>query len=174
MKFQGSDGTIAHEGRIVAGPRTRRGPGAPTTVNRDVLLQAIADSTYAEVIESVFDQFEAEGCDFGFGAGGTSFRVIVPDHTTPLSVGWLFPPGGGHYHGMKDLTLGVDTKAFEKVEGSKGPLRQYLEAVASLGGEEKTPGSIQAWSFTPETALEQHEQILDAIHGLLRELTIRD
>jgi hypothetical protein len=89
-----ADKISAFESRTVLKPAPPRTGSAGVTVNEVQFLEQIGDDAYREALREFLDFCHGLGLRFSWGTAGTSIRVPIPNRKNPLSVAWLFPPGG--------------------------------------------------------------------------------
>lgn len=95
VRFSG-EGYGAFEARFVAGA----GPSSTSTANSkaslagiDDFVESVADDEYRHVLQDFFEAFaKIDDLTVFWGTTGCSLRVAIPGRS-PLSVGWMFPPG---------------------------------------------------------------------------------
>ncbi len=167
----------AFEARFVAGAETTKGTaGAARSAlaGVDELLASVTDDAYRHHLLDIFDGLAAvAGLTVFWGTTGCSLRVPVPDRT-PLSIGWIFPPGPPRWMGLTDVTLGWYEDANGLVVGERGrnALDAYLARLRGLpGGIKPKPAAIRGCTFPPAAvvanATELQDSVREVVLGLL-------
>lgn len=167
VRFAGG-GREAFEARVVAAAEapTSRPQAKAALAGVDGLVAAITNDEYRHALIDFFEGLAGvDGLAVFWGTSGCSLRVPVPGRS-PLSVGWIFPPGAPSWMGLTDVTLGWD-------EGSQGLVlapnhRDALEAYrASLtqiaGGVAPKSPLIQGRVLAPPAVVAHGPQALAAV-----------
>lgn len=171
IRFAGA-GHAAFEARFVAGAQPAKGlPAARKNglAGVEELLAVIIDDDYRHHLRDLFAGLAAiEGLTVFWGTAGCSLRVAVPDRS-PLSIGWLFPPGPPRWMGLTDLTLGwyEDATGLVITDPGRAALDTYLSTLGALHGATKPkPGAIQGWTFAPAAVVTNAAELERAIRTL--------
>lgn len=165
VRFNG-DGLDAFETRVVLKPSSSPNRVSPANaVNETQLIESISDETYADAVRELFQVARASGLRFHWGSIGVSIRVPVPDHTEPVSIAWLFPPGRSGWSGFTDLTLGFDRSQAKRSPSSQPALAKYVEAVSliSVGEVEHRGVEKEGFHFSPAAVVSSLSEIREAI-----------
>lgn len=164
VRFE-NDVTEAFETRTVLQPPPASShPSVASVVNEAQLLETFADDDYAAAVRELLQLARASGFRFSWGTVGVSIRVPVPDHSEPVSVAWLFPPGRSGWSGFRDLTLGFDRTQAARSPGSMAALQQYLTAVCAIPlGEPAKSATADGAHFSPAATVESLPAIRDAL-----------
>lgn len=108
VKFVGQDGLTAYEGRVHATGQ-KSSSAATKSANLsgvDEFVERLADEDIRKAVSEFLRQVSGiPGMRLFWGVKGCSFRATVPGRS-PISIGWLFPPGEPGFMGLTDLTLG--------------------------------------------------------------------
>jgi len=166
----------AFEARFVEGAAPAKG-GSWTAKNAlagvSALLSSVTDDDYRHALTDLFDGLATmSGLTVFWGTSGCSLRVAVPDRS-PLSVGWIFPPGPPRWMGLTDVTLGWYEDANGLVLSQSGwdALQDYATRLGSLPGAVKPkPESIRGYTFAPESVVANAAEIEDAVRAVVTEL----
>lgn len=155
VRFSGQAGHGAFEARFVAGAERLRGVSSTAKTalaGVEDFLGGVADDEYRHALGDFFDALVSiEGLTIYWGTRGASLRVAVPGRS-PLSIGWLFPPGPPGWMGLSDVTLGwyEDANGLELIPSGRSALQDYLAALRSApGGQKPRAGAIHGLSFPP-------------------------
>jgi hypothetical protein len=108
VRFSG-EGYGAFEARFVAGAgptSTSAASSKASLAGIDDFVDLVTDDDYRHVLQDLFEAFaKIDDLTVFWGTTGCSLRVAIPSRS-PLSVGWLFPPGPQRWMGLTDVTLG--------------------------------------------------------------------
>jgi len=160
----------AFESRTVLRPsvrvRTKQG-----VIDGGAFLERVADPTYRQALEELFDTCRGLGLRFEWGIQGTSIRIPVPDRTEPLSVAWVFPPGVSGWMGLKDVTLGYDTGSAKGTPSVQPALDRYLVKVQQLTGVPAIAAkAIRGYRISPEQLVTLQAEVAEILAGLARDV----
>lgn len=106
------------------------------------------------------------------GTTGCSLRVAIPGRS-PLSVGWLFPPGPQRWMGLTDVTLGWydDANGLAVPSGGQEALNAYRTPVEALAGDvPPKSASIRGRTFPPAAVIQNADQMVEAVRDVARAL----
>jgi hypothetical protein len=168
VRFSG-EGYGAFEARFVAGAgpsSTPAGSSKASLAGIEDFVELVADDDYRHVLQDLFEAFaKIDDLTVFWGTTGCSLRVAIPGRS-PLSVGWLFPPGPQRWMGLTDVTLGwyLDTNGLAVSPGGQEALNTYRAQIETLpGGAPPKSGSIQGRTFPPAAVMQHADQIVDAV-----------
>ncbi|MGI8869306.1 MAG: hypothetical protein ACR2F6_10775, partial [Mycobacteriales bacterium] len=85
----------------------------------------------------------------------------------PLSVGWTFLEGA-QWYSAQHLTLGVDPASLHGTPSVADAVTEYVKNVGDIAGAAKTPGKLNAFTFTPAVVPSAREAIIAAIEKLVQ------
>jgi len=175
VRFSG-DGYDAFEARFVAGAGPSPTSAASSKVSLagiDDFVESVADDDYRHVLQDFLEALaKVDDLTVFWGTTGCSLRVAIPGRS-PLSVGWLFPPGPQRWMGLTDVTLGW----YEAANGLTLPLggqealtayRARVEALA--GGAPPKSASIRGRTFPPVAMMQRADQMVEAVRDVARAL----
>lgn len=118
------------------------------------------------MLQDLFEAFaKIDDLTVFWGTTGCSLRVAIPGRS-PLSDGWLFPPGPQRWMGLTDVTLGwyEDANGLALPPGGQNALNTYRAGVETLsGGASPKSVSIRGRTFPPAAVMQHAEQIIDAV-----------
>jgi hypothetical protein len=176
VRFDG-DGYAAFEARFVAGAEPTRGvsPAAKSTLaGVDALLDSITDNAYRYHLLDFFQGLATiDGLTVVWGTTGCSLRVAIPNRS-PLSIGWVFPPGPPRWMGLTDVTLGwyEDANGLVISDSGRAALAAYLQALGSLATASKPKsGAIRGYTFVPTDIVAKTPELIEAVHVVVFALT---
>lgn len=175
VRFSG-EGYGAFEARSVAGA----GPTSTSTASSkaslagvDEFVEAVTDDDYRHVLQDLFEAFaKIDGLTVFWGTTGCSLRVAIPGRS-PLSVGWLFPPGPQRWMGLTDVTLGwyEDANGLALPAAALDALNTYREAVEALnGGVAPKSASIRGRTFPPAAVMQHADQMAEVVRDVAQAL----
>jgi hypothetical protein len=108
-----------------------------------------------------------------WGTTGCSLRVAIPNRS-PLSVGWVFPPGPPRWMGLTDVTLGFyeDSNGLQLSPAGHAALAAFIKKLEGLPGSvQPKPGAIRGRAFSPSAVTTNLVEIEDAIRAVSSDLT---
>lgn len=161
-----ADGIEAFESRTFVKPRSGSGPGTTSgkSITEQRFLDAVADPAYRDLLADFIEFLKGLGLPLHWGAAGFSFKVKPPDGGTPLSIGWLFPPGAWGWMSLTDLNFGFDPSSADSKPLLRPALDRYLDELRALKGSSPvTTGGLKAQHISPETAHALIPQVKDII-----------
>jgi hypothetical protein len=171
VRFSGGDHG-AFEARVVAAAELRpgaKGSAKTALAGADDLCAAITDDEYRHHLQDLFDALaRVDGLTVFWGTTGCSLRVAVPGRS-PLSIGWIFPPGPPRWMGLTDVTLGwyEDTNGVVVSESAKAGLDVYLQTLGTLVGAAKPRASaIRGWTFPPSATIANSDALEEAVRAV--------
>ena len=83
----------------------------------------------------------------------------------------MFPPGCPGWSGLTDLNMGFDPWTADRVPQVKPVLERYVEHVSAFpGAEPARPESLMVYHLRPSDVLSIHQQIVELLAGLVREV----
>jgi hypothetical protein len=173
IRFTG-DQHGAFEARFVAGAEPAKGAAGATAgkaalAGVDELLATVTDDDYRHHLQDLFDGLaDVDGLTVFWGTTGCSLRIAVPGRS-PLSVGWVFPPGPPRWMGLTDLTLGwyEDASGLVITPPGRAALEQYLKRLGALTGSARPrTAMIHGWTFSPAAVVANTADIQDAVRVL--------
>jgi hypothetical protein len=142
----------------------------------DELLATVTDDDYRHHLQDLFDGLaDVDGLTVFWGTTGCSLRIAVPDRS-PLSVGWVFPPGPPRWMGLTDLTLGwyEDASGLVITPSGRAALEQYLERLGAMAGSARPKTAmIHGWTFSPAAVVANTADLQDAVRVLAAALLQR-
>jgi hypothetical protein len=155
VRFSG-EGYGAFEARFVAGAGPGSTPAAGSKASLagiDEFVQSVTNDDYRHVLQDLFEAFaKIDDLTVFWGTTGCSLRVAIPGRS-PLSVGWLFPPGPQRWMGLTDVMLGwyEDANGLALPSGGQDALNTYRARVESLAGGTRPsrPPSVAERSHRP-------------------------
>lgn len=172
VRFAGVD-HAAIEARFVAGIETGRGvtPSAKSALaGVDELLATITDDDYRHALSDLFDGLSSiDGLTVFWGTTGCSLRVAVPNRS-PLSVGWVFPPGSLRWMGLTDVTLGwyEDANGLILSDVARAALAEYIQALSAIpGGTGPKSDHIHGYTFAPGAVIQVGAHLLEAVRRVV-------
>lgn len=166
VQLTGSD-LVAHAAQVVASPPrrsvARASVGPRERIDESDFLAGLVDDAQRTAISELLASCAALGIEIKWRTKGLSLRIQTPDRRQPLSIGWIFQPGGG-WSVARDLTLGVDGSSLESTPSVAAAVEDYLREVATIpGGKALVGKNMRAVAFDPEN-------IPDAIADITRSL----
>ena len=171
IRFEGG-GIGAFESRVVAAAETASGMTAQAKAalsGVEALVSGIADDTYRHALTDLFASIaDIEGVTVFWGTTGCSLRVPIVGRS-PLSIGWVFPPGPPRWLGLTNVTLGwyQDSNGLNLSATRQAALDHYLATVGTVvGAATPSPTSIHGWSFAPEHVMASEAALLEAIRDV--------
>jgi len=178
VRFSGKEHT-AFEARFVAGasPAVGKGSGSAklALAGVDELLANVTDDDYRYHLHDLFDTLGGiDGLTVFWGTTGCSLRATIPDHS-PLSIGWIFPPGPTRWMGLSDVTLGwyQDANGLAVSEKGKAALTEYHSRLADLPGAAKPKsGAIHGMSFAPIAVVANVDELVESIRAVVASLIL--
>lgn len=175
VRFAGG-GYGAFEARFVAGAGPTSTPAAGSKASLagiDDFVESVADDDYRHILQDLLEAFaKIEDLTVFWGTTGCSLRVTITGRS-PLSVGWLFPPGPQRWMGLTDVTLGwyEDANGLVLPAGGQEALNAYRERVEALdGGIPPKSASIRGRTFSPTTVMHYADQLVEAVRDIARAL----
>lgn len=168
VRFE-SDGASAFEARTVLKPEMSRvSTRQRAALDEAAFLGAMGDSAYREAVERLFDTARAQGLRFEWGTTGTSIRLPTRDRPEPITIGWVFPPGGIGWMGLSYITLGYDKSSAQKTPSVLAHLEEYARDIGRIPGV-RAPKSqlLTAYTLEPDIAIQYLDATLDAITRLV-------
>lgn len=175
IRFEGAD-HAAFEARFMAGAEpVKRTAGASKTAlaGMDDLLAAITDDEYRHCLQDLFEALlNLDGLTVYWGTTGCSLRVTIPNRS-PLSIGWIFPPGPPRWMGLTDLTLGwyEDANGIDLSGSGRAALDDYSRQLAALpGASEPKPAVIRGWNFAPSAVVSNVVHLEEAVRSVVAAL----
>lgn len=144
VRFDSED-TSAFESRLAFGPR--RGAVSGTTagavLDATKFLSRYTDEPYRQAMETFINAVSAEPVlKLQWGPAGVSFRARVAFRSEPVSLGWAFPPGTPvTWMGLRDLTLGFETRFEELSGGIREVLQTYYHELSTI--DRATPATAE-------------------------------
>jgi hypothetical protein len=129
-------------------------------------VESVTDDDYRHVLQDLFEAFaKIDDLTVFWGTTGCSLRVAIPGRS-PLSVGWLFPPGPQRWMGLTDVTLGwyEDATGLALPSGAQDALNTYRACVETLaGGVPPKSASIRGRTFPPSAVMQDADQMVEAV-----------
>ena len=175
VRFSG-EGYGAFEARFVAGAGPGSTPAAGSKASLagiDEFVQSVTNDDYRHVLQDLFEAFaKIDDLTVFWGTTGCSLRVAIPGRS-PLSVGWLFPPGPQRWMGLTDVMLGwyEDANGLALPSGGQDALNTYRARVESLaGGTPPKSASIRGRTFPPAAVMQHADQMVEAVRDVTRTL----
>jgi len=175
VRFSG-EGYGAFEARFVAGAGpspTSAGGSKASLAGIDDFVESVADDDYRHVLQDVLEAFaRIDDLTVYWGTTGCSLRVAIPGRS-PLSVGWMFPPGPQRWMGLTDVTLGwyEDANGLTLPPGGHEALHAYRARVEALaGGAPPRSASIRGRTFPPGVVMQHADQMVEAVRDVARAL----
>lgn len=175
VRFSG-DGYSAFEARFVAGagPSPAFAAGSKASLaGIDDFVDSVADDDYRHALQDLFEALaKIDDLTVVWGTTGCSLRVSIPGRS-PLSVGWLFPPGPQRWMGLTDVTLGwyEDANGVALPPRGQEALSAYHARVEALaGGAPPKSASIRGRTFQPAAVMQHADQMCEAVRDVARAL----
>ncbi|MBM6406103.1 hypothetical protein JQN72_17865 [Phycicoccus sp. CSK15P-2] len=175
VRFEGAH-HAAFEARFVAGaqPPGNRGTAAKASLaGVDDFLTPIADDEYRHQARDLLEGLGSiEGLTIFWGTTGCSLRVPLSNRS-PLSIGWLFPPGPPRWMGLSDVTLGwyEDANGLALSNQALHALEMYRADITAIGdGNPPSSGSIRGLTFGPSAVVAHVEELREAVARVVAEL----
>lgn len=175
VRFAGAD-HAAFEARVVAAaelPKGLTGTGKTALAGVDDLCSTITDDEYRHYLQDLFEALASvEGLSVFWGTSGCSLRVAVPERS-PLSIGWVFPPGPPRWMGLTDVTLGwyEDANGVVVSDSGRAALSTYLETLDAVTGAVKPRAiAIRGWTFPPAAVVANASALEEAIRTVVASL----
>ena len=175
VRFSG-EGYGAFEARFVAGAGPGSTPAAGSKASLagiDEFVQSVTNDDYRHVLQDLFEAFaKIDDLTVFWGTTGCSLRVAIPGRS-PLSVGWLFPPGPQRWMGLTDVTLGwyEDANGLALAPDGQDALNAYRARVETLaGGAPPKSASIRGRTFPPAAVMQHADQMVEAVRDVTRTL----
>jgi hypothetical protein len=170
MRFA-ADGLSAFESRTVLKP-VSQSPGAPRVpIDETRFLEQVEDNAYHEALQELLEVCRGLSLRFSWGTAGASIRLLIPEHSKPVSIGWLFPPGVSGWMGLTDLTLGFDIAEDEHTPSTVSALKDYAAKVADLPGVEAAKRDwLTGYHLTPATTVSNRHRIAHILTELVRQV----
>ncbi|TCO45204.1 hypothetical protein EV646_109379 [Kribbella antiqua] len=179
VRFKGAD-HAAFEARFMAGAEPVKGPtGTSKTAlaGVDELLASIIDDEYRHCLQDLFEALlNLDGLTVYWGTTGCSLRVAIPNRS-PLSVGWIFPPGPPRWMGLTDVTLGwyEDASGLDLSGSGRAALDDYSRRLAALpGASEAKPAVIRGWTLAPGAVVSNAVHLEAAVRSVVAALLETD
>lgn len=164
-------GASAFEARTLLGPK----PANTTTKGRieeKEFLESIADEGYADALRDFLEFCHGFGLTVFLGTVGMSIRLSGGQGSSPLSIGWLFPPGKAGWYGLSDANFGVDGGSLtahqewvSALDGYLTELSRIPDTTAVNKGSPKAP--FRAWNFQPGVFVQRVGALKEAITHLV-------
>ncbi len=171
VRFSG-EGYGAFEARFVAGAgpsSTSAASSKASLAGIDDFVESVTDDEYRHVLPDLFEAFaKIDDLTVFWGTTGCSLRVAIPGRS-PLSVGWLFPPGPQRWMGLTDVTLGwyEDANGLALPPGGQEALNTYRARVETLaGGAPPKSASIRGRTFPPAAVMQHADQMVEAVRDV--------
>jgi hypothetical protein len=172
VRFAGAEHT-AFEARFVAGaqPPGSRGTAAKASLaGIEDFLAPITDDEYRHEVRDLLEGLGAiEGLTIFWGTSGCSLRVPMSNRS-PLSIGWLFPPGPSRWMGLSDVTLGwyEDANGLNLSDQAQQALDAYRADLTAIGsGEQPSSASIRGLTFAPPSVIQHSERLRQAVESVV-------
>ena len=126
------------------------------------------DGDYHDHLEQLFDTSRALDLRFEWGSKGTSIRLPTPDRAEPLSIAWVFPPGGVGWMGLTDLTLAYDFESAKSTPSVAMALESYVGKIGTIPGAKPAKAkNVEGWTLDPSIFKGHLENIIEAITQLV-------
>jgi hypothetical protein len=176
IRFEGA-GHSAFEARFVAGAEVAsRGPqGTAKTAlaGVDDLLTTVTDDDYRHQLQDLFEALATiDGLTVFWGTTGCSLRVQLPGRS-PLSIGWVFPPGPPRWMGLEHVTLGwyEDANGLALSSAGQAALNRYRQAFSALpGGLQPKANAIRGVTIPPASLNPNIPAVEQAVRQVVAEL----
>lgn len=167
VRFTGESAS-AFEARTVIRPEeTGRSARDRVALDEQRFLDEV-DGDYHDDLEQLFDTCRALDLRFEWGSKGTSIRLSTPDRAEPLSIAWVFPPGGVGWMGLTDLTLGYDFESAKATPSVASALESYVGKVGTIPGAKPAKAkNVEGWTLDPSILKSHLEGIVEAITQLV-------
>jgi len=151
----------------------RKSSGGKRKHTMETLLAEFPEGAVREAAQQLLERSTAAGATLGFGSSGTSIRGTTSLWGSPVSVAWLYPPGGG-WATAHDFTFGSPRfKGYDPPPES--PLREALLRYArQFEGDPYARDAsgetlIASW-VAPEDAATHVDVLAGRVEAVLREL----
>jgi hypothetical protein len=175
VRFAGG-GYRAFEARFLSGAGPTSTPAAGSKASLagiDDFVESVVDDDYRHVVQDLFEAFaKIDDLNVFWGTTGCSLRVPITGRS-PLSVGWLFPPGPPRWSGLTNVTLGwyEDANGLTLPAGGQESLNAYRERVEALaGGSPPKSAYIRGRTFPPTAVMQHADQLVEAVRDVARSL----
>ena len=176
VRFTSAGGLAAFEARFVEGAepaRTASAAAKAALAGADELLSNVTDDGYRHVLQDVFDDLATmPGLTVFWGTTGCSLRVAIRGRS-PLSVGWVFPPGPPRWMSLTDVTLGwyEDANGLVLADTARRALNTYLATLAVLPGATPPKSTaIRGYTFAPTAVIANALPLRDALRAVVSAL----
>jgi len=175
VRFAGENHT-AFEARFVAGAElTTVGSSSAKAAlaGVDELVATVTDDDYRHHLEDFFTALATmPGLTVLWGTTGCSLRVAVPDRS-PLSIGWVFPPGPARWMGLSDVTLGwyEDANGLNIAADGRSVLDDYLNALDLPGAVKPKGVAIRGFTFPPSDFVANASFLQEVLRDVVFRLT---
>lgn len=168
VRFAGGN-VSAFEARTVLKPG--RTSGIPTlTIDRQGFLESFDKLEYREAVRDFLEAAEGLDLRLVWGSQGISIRILVPEKSDGLSIGWLFPPGSVGWIGTNDVSLGYDRETATKYTPSVLPmLETYTRSLSSTQGAQKiSTARLEAYRFAPDVFITHRDELFEIISVMVK------
>ncbi|HEU5328726.1 MAG TPA: hypothetical protein VFU78_11585 [Thermomicrobiales bacterium] len=171
LVYFAADGLTAFESRTVLQPtELTKAAKQPATLNQAQFLEQFTPDTYRHVAQDLLTFCTGLGLTLE-GTSNRSIRVLTPDRSKLLSIGWLVPPGISGWYGVMDLTLGYDPASAAMTPSVSSALDAYLASVAALpGAQPAKTGKLRAYRLPPQSVTVQLPQIQEILARLVNQV----
>ena len=153
--------------------RQRTSSGGTRRHTMETLLAAFPEGRVREAARQLLERSRAAGATLGFGSSGVSIRGTTSLWGHPVSVAWLYPPGGG-WATARDFTFGSPTfKGYDPP--AESPLREALLRYARQFEDDPyardaSGETLSASYVAPEDAATHIDELAGRVEAVLREL----
>jgi hypothetical protein len=171
LVYFAADGLTAFESRTVIQPtEPTKAAKQPATLNQTQFLDQFMPDTYRHMVQDLLTFCTGLGLTLE-GTSNRSIRVLTPDSSKLLSIGWLVPPGLSGWYGVVDLTLGYDPASAAMTPSVRSALDAYLVSVAALPDvlPVKTE-KLRAYRLLPQSVTAQLPQIQEILARLVNQV----
>lgn len=153
--------------------RVSKSSGGKRKHTMETLLAEFPEGSVREAARQLLERSRKAGAKFGFGSSGVSIRGDTSLWGHPVSVAWLYPPGGG-WATAHDFTFGSPTFKGDDPP-AKSPLREALLRYAQqFKGDpyarDASGETLIASSVAPEDAAAHIDVLAGRVEAVLHEL----
>lgn len=169
----GGEGARTLVPRVIGRTEGQRTSSGGSKHTMETLLAAFPEGRVREAARQLLERSRAAGATLGFGSSGVSIRGTTSLWGHPVSVAWLYPPGGG-WATARDFTFGSPTfKGYDPP--AESPLREALLRYARQFEDDPyardaSGETLSASYVAPEDAATHIDALAGRVEAVLREL----
>ncbi len=163
-----SDTSRAYESRVVIGPDTT-GPRPRSRVGVAELLEQITITDYQSALQRFFDAAVGLDVRISPGSAGLSLRLEVADLSTPLSIGWVFPPEVIGWMGLRDVSFGFSAEDIERLSPpARDTCHRYLDQLGEIPGMKTLKArGIEGFRASPDVFVESEQSLTNIVSEMV-------